>query len=101
VANDTLTLALEGDHIPLERFASAAAHFAALVRALSDAVDARALTWEIERLETSSAIMTVRGVDEREQDGALTRVTSSYIEVGQALGRGGTIPFPNSVSDEA
>lgn len=101
MANDTLTLALEGEHIPLERFAQAASHFAALVRALSDAVDARSLRWEVERLDTSSAIMTTRGIDEHEQDGAVGRVASSYIEVGEALGHGATIPFPGKVAEEA
>jgi hypothetical protein len=100
MASDTVTLALHGDHVSLEAFAEAVSRFQRLVSALSAEVDAVNVVWEVDALEVSSAIATVRGVNGAEPE-SVARVVRSYLEVGQALERGGTVPFSPSVRSEA
>lgn len=98
MANDTVTLGLQGD-VSLAQFAEAVGRFWGLIQALSadSGVQAR---WDVADLEVSSAIATARGTADGEEE-KVARVVASYLEVGQALEGGTEIPFPAPVRDEA
>jgi len=98
VANDTVTLELQGE-VSLRHFAAAIEHFAALVAELSAEAHSPDLRWEISDLEAGSAMATARAVSDESH--AVERVVRSYLEVGQALAEGNVIPFPQRVQAEA
>jgi hypothetical protein len=101
MADDTVTLALQGD-VSLEAYADALSHFRNLVAALASEAKAADVVWQIEDLEYSSAITTVRGVPTNgTRPESIARVVRSYLEVGQALERRSTIPFHETVRTEA
>jgi len=101
MADDTVTLALQGD-VSLEAFADAVAHFRNLVVALGVETKATNVAWQIDALEYSSAITTARGVPTNgTTPEAIERIVRSYLEVGQALERRTTIPFRDTVQREA
>ncbi|MFN8187800.1 MAG: hypothetical protein U0R69_12085 [Gaiellales bacterium] len=98
MANDTVTLALEGD-VSLPAFAEAVQRFSGLVDALSrDVAGHPELRWVVSELEAGSALATARGVGE---PAAVESVADAYLEVGQALERGVEPAFAGSVRDEA
>lgn len=100
--SDTLTLALDGEHIALDHYAEAVAGFARLVKALSANADAPEITWEIEALEVSSAITTARAASlNRYGPEHLERVTHDYLRVGHALKSGAVLPFSAEVQTGA
>ncbi len=98
---DTVTLALDGA-VSLSEFSTAVARFDALLTALTAESDGGGIAWQIDALEFSSAITTARGVS---TNGAvperIDRVVRAYLEVGQALESGGTIPFSPVVRQSA
>jgi hypothetical protein len=99
--SDTVTLALDGT-VSLSAFSAAVSRLDALVAAL--AVDARVegVVWQIDGLDYSSAITTARGVPENgTKPDEIARVVRAYLEVGQALEQGNTIPFSANVRKEA
>lgn len=99
--SDTITLALDGT-VSLSDFASAVSHFNALVAALAVNAKVEHVTWQLDRLDYSSAITTTRGVSENgTQPEQIDRVVRAYLEVGQALEQGTTIPYPTTVRKEA
>jgi hypothetical protein len=99
--SDTITLELQGS-VSLEQFAEAVGHFHALIAALSVESDAPDVRWEIDALTASSAIATVRGVSQNgTEPGRIEQVVRNYLEVGQALERGETVPYSNKVRKEA
>jgi hypothetical protein len=99
--SDTVTLALDGT-ISLSEFASAVARFNGLVAALTADAKVQDVDWQIDALDYSSAITTARGVS---KNGAkpeqISRVVRAYLEVGQALERGQTVPYSRKVRTEA
>ncbi len=99
--SDTVTLALQGT-ISLAEFSTAVTRFNALVTALAVETKVEGVIWQIDGLEYSSAITTARGVPENgTKPEEIDRVVRAYLEVGQALERGETIPYPPTVSKEA
>jgi len=99
--SDTVTLELQGA-VSLSEFSAAVARFEALIAALSVESDAAGVEWRLDALEYSSAITTARGVS---MNGAaperIDRVVRAYLEVGQALETGATIPFSLTVGQPA
>lgn len=101
MANDTVTLELQGE-VSLAGFAEAISRFSALVAALSEERAPGAIRWEIDDLEVGSATATARGVGQNgTPDEEIAAVAVDYLEVGRALERGVTVPFPASVQREA
>lgn len=99
MADDTVTLALDGE-VALAQFASAVTKLDALVNSLTEAVaDGSEFRWIVERLDSSSAVVTVRPEG---PDAALaTSVAKAYLEVGQSLEAGQDPPFPPQVRARA
>jgi len=99
--SDTVTLSLQGT-VSLPEFSAALAHFDALITALSAESDASTVVWQIEALEYSSATTTARAVPTNgTQPDQIDRVVRAFLEVGQALEEGHTVPFSNAVRKEA
>lgn len=99
--SDTITLALDGV-VSLSDFSTAVARFNGLVAALAVDAKVEGVIWQIDALDYSSAITTARGVSENgAQPEQIDRVVRAYIEVGQALEQGNTIPYPANVQKEA
>lgn len=99
--SDTVTLALDGV-VSLSDFSEAVSRFNGLVAALAADAKVEGVVWQIDALDYSSAITTARGVSENgAQPEQIARVVRAYIEVGQALEHGNTIPYPASVQKEA
>ncbi len=97
--DDTVTLALDGE-VALSQFASAVTKLDALVDSLADAVaGGSGLRWIVERLDSSSAVVTVRP-EGPDADVAL-RVKNAYLEVGRSLEAGQDPPFPRQVRNRA
>jgi len=105
MANDTVTLALDGE-IVLSDFADAVRHFNALIEMLGQAEGATRIEWVVEQLEVSSAVATARGVaangaaPDVAQD-EVERVVRSYLRIGRSLERGEPLKVPATVEREA
>ncbi len=105
MANDTVTLALDGD-IGLAEFAEAVRHFDGLIRALAKDAKATHVRWLVADLEVSSAIATARGVGQNGMPPETVRrevetVVRRYLQVGVSLEQGEPIPFSEAVVREA
>jgi len=99
--SDTVTLELQGT-VSLSDFSTAVARFDALIAALTAESDGGGIAWQIDALEYSSAITTARGVSTNGTiPERIDRVVRAYLEVGQALESGGTIPFSPVVKQSA
>lgn len=99
--SDTVTLALQGT-VSLSEFSAAVTRFNALIAALAAETNVEGVEWQIDALEYSSAITTARGVPVNGTDPAsIERVAHAYLEVGEALEHGETIPFRQPVQKEA
>jgi hypothetical protein len=99
MANDTLTLALNGD-VPLAEFSAAMSHFNTLVTSLSSEIAGKEqIEWVVDTLETGSAIATVRGISEQTQ--LVESVVLAYGVVGKALQNREPIPYSDQVSKSA
>ena len=99
--SDTLTLALDGT-VSLAEFSTAVSRFNGLVTALAADAEVEDVVWQIDALDYSSAITTARGVSENgAKPEQIDRVVRAYLEVGQALEHGDTIPFSSTVNREA
>jgi hypothetical protein len=98
---DTLTLALHGD-VALIDFETAVRHLSRLVAALTAEEKVEGVLWRIDDLAYGSAVTTIRGIPENgTKPEEIERVVRAYIEVGQALEQGVTIPYPKAVQREA
>lgn len=99
--SDTVTLELQGT-VSLSDFSTAVARFDALIAALAAESGDAGIAWQVDALEYSSANTTARGVS---TNGAsperIDRVVRAYLEVGQALESGTTIPFPTAIKQSA
>lgn len=105
MANDTVTLALDGE-IVLSDFAEAVRRFDSLIKALAKTEGAANVEWIVEQLEVSSAVATARGVAANGQPAGVIaeeveRVVRSYLEVGLSLERGEPLEVPSTVEREA
>lgn len=99
MANNTLTLFLEGD-IFLQQFTETLRHFQNLVNALTEEVaQGFEINWLIEDLHGGSALATIIGVAAEQEP--IQRVVQAYTLVGQALQAQHPIPFSPIVSREA
>lgn len=99
--SDTVTLALQGD-VSLAEFSAAVLRFHGLIDALSADTHAEDVEWRLDDLDYSSAITTARGVPVNGGDPErVERVVHAYLEVGKALEKRETIPFPEPVRKEA
>jgi hypothetical protein len=99
VANDSITLALNGE-VSLEQFASAASDLAALVDALSAEIAGKQRTeWFVEYLDAGSATMTFAG--QAEEDDVVERVVRAYAVVGHSLETGAPLPYSQKVEKAA
>lgn len=91
MAGKTVGLVLNGE-VPLDTFAEAIGHFQRLVRALSREIGGKAaIAWTLADLEFGSADMAFTG--ESAAPGVVESVARGYVTVGQALARGGAIPY--------
>lgn len=105
MANDTVTLALDGD-IALSDFAEAVRHFDGLIKALTKTEGATHVQWVLEQLEVSSAVTTARGVPANGHPPEMVRaeverVVQKYLSVGLSLERGEPLSVPSGVEREA
>jgi hypothetical protein len=105
VADDTLTLALDGD-VTLPEFADAVLHFNHLVEAISREERADHVAWIVADLEYSSALTTVKGVAADSEppeivEDEIRRVIQGYLRVGKALEAGSPVPYEGAVAKEA
>ncbi len=97
--NTTLTIALGGE-VPLDLFAETLQRFRRLIDLLTVEVSRdAAITWVVDDLSASSAIVTIRGV--AEQAKAVERVARAYSAVGQSLERGHVIPYSPAIGQVA
>lgn len=95
----TLTVALGGD-VPLDLFAISMQRFRQLIDALTQEVSGKAnIAWIVDELAGGSAIATIRGKAEQEED--VERVVKAYAAVGRALERHEVIPYSTQVADAA
>ncbi|MCY4085407.1 MAG: hypothetical protein OXG37_00610 [Actinomycetia bacterium] len=99
MANDTVTLALDGD-VSLDVFASAAKDLAALINALSSEIAGQDRPqWTVQYLDGGSATMTfgARGSEEE----TIKKVIRGFATVGRSLESGEAIPYSQKVESAA
>jgi hypothetical protein len=102
MADDTVTVALEGPDITLASFAAAISTLDALLKALAKEVaKGSVLTWEVHSLEVGSAVATVLGRSISGDPDAPSRVRAAYETVGDALERGDPVPYSDEVGRHA
>lgn len=95
--SDTLTLVLDGK-VTLELLFRATAHLQGLVSALETEVAAgAAIEWEVTQLQSSSAVMTVRGRSAAPE--VVDLVIQAYEQVGEALVSRQPLPFARASKD--
>ncbi len=91
MANESVTLALEGTEIPLSTFADAMTRWRDLMDELSAQVAGYRVAWVVEDLEKSSAIATVVPVEV--EPSIAEAVVRAYSLVGESLTRGQRPPY--------
>ena len=86
MAKDTITLALNGD-ISLGDFSKAIQQFFHLITGLHDDIAKESsIEWYIESLEGGSAVATIKGIGEKEDDTkAIEQIVDAYIDVGRSI----------------
>ena len=84
MSKDWITIVLDGE-ITLADFSYTMDKFAHLIETLEkEAGPSSSIVWQIENLEVGSAVVTVRGVTEREEDiPVVERIVKSYDELGK------------------
>jgi hypothetical protein len=84
---DTLTVALEGEVISLDKFAAALQVTLRMVNALTNevAADSGPIEWIIEGLDRGSAIATIRGRSRPGEEETVELVVSAFGDVARAL----------------
>lgn len=99
MANNTLTLALDGE-VALQDFAKAITSFNSLVNQLTKEIGKDAqIDWVIDELYSGSAVATFRGV--YPDIVVVQNVIGAYEEVGSALATGREIPFSEIIRRHA
>ena len=96
MTNDQVTIAFEGDDVPLVEFAKAMGHFSGLLEALSQEISPNdKVQWTIYDLQAGSAIATARGLcDSMEVVGS---IANAYLGIGKALESGEAINYSSNV----
>jgi hypothetical protein len=95
----TLTVVLGGD-VPLDLFAEGIQRFRRLIDALTQEVSGKAnIAWVVDDLSGGSAIATIRGEAEQEED--VERVVRAFAVVGRSMERHEVIPYSPKVADAA
>lgn len=95
---DTATLALNGE-VYLDDFSKAMGHLLRLMNGLSASVAKDAsIDWQVNSLETGSAIVTLRGVEKRKKH-SVAHVIKAFEDVGRAAQKGKPIPFGKAVQE--
>ena len=91
MAAETITLVLDGD-IGLDDYQTAIKSLRDLVHELHEAVAPGAvIDWYIERLDTGSAVTTLRA--EAEDSAALGSISAAYLSIGEAIEGNRPIPY--------
>lgn len=99
MANNTITLALNGD-VPLNLFVEALQHLDNLVNGISDEIGVSSkLIWFVDDLQPGSAVATMRGESEVESD--VERIVTAYGEIGKSLESGLPVHYSSNVVNEA
>lgn len=84
---DTLTVALEGDTISLDKFAAALQATLRMVTALANEVahSSSPIAWVIDGLDRSSAVATVRGLSQPGEEESVELVVAAFGDVARAM----------------
>lgn len=99
MSKDTLQLLLEGD-VPLTDFVTAMSNFGDLVQSLSnEIVGADEIEWEIDYLQTGSAITGIRGT--AYDADLVVRVVEAFEVLSKALQDNSPIPYSDNVAKPA
>lgn len=99
MADKTVALVMNGD-VSLELFAEAVTQLQRLVKALSREIGGKKpIGWVLADLEFGSADMSFIGESDDPQ--LVEKVARAYVNVGQALARGGAIPYRVEVTRPA
>ena len=102
MADETVTVALEGPDISLASFVAATSALDALLKALTSEVAKGAkLSWDIDSLEAGSAIATVVGRLISGDPDAPAQVRVAYEKVGEALMQRTPVPYSHAVRRQA
>lgn len=97
--SNTLTLVLDGKNVSLSAFTDAVTRFRGLVDTITrDVSGGRPVEWTVDNLDTSSAIVGVRGAGEEVVVDAIVR---QYEQVGRALQAGRVDQIPVAVREHA
>lgn len=99
---DTLTIVLNGE-VTLKDFSTAVNALFNLVNGLAaDIGHGTYIEWMIDSLEAGSAIATIRGSVEEDQDAsAIERVVDAYLDVGRSIQKGKQISYSRPVKSAA
>jgi hypothetical protein len=103
MAKDTITVALNGDSITLESFSQAIGKFQSLISGLaSEVAPDTKVNWVIVGLEASSAIATIQGcVESDDQAADVEKVVDAYLDVGHSLQEGTPFRYSSGLWDTA
>lgn len=101
MANDTLTLALNGE-VSLRSFVEAVRGLHDLVSALTSELSESRVTWIVEALESGSAMATIRGSHHSAEEAiAVAKVVNGYDRIGRSLERGEPLGYSEKVEKSA
>jgi hypothetical protein len=101
-AEPVLTVALEGPDISLSSFATAVSALDSLLRALgTEVAPGSSLAWDVQALDTGSAVTTVLGRLVSGDPAGPARVTAAFEAIGDALTRQAPIPYSPVVTRHA
>lgn len=100
--NDSATLQLQGDKIPLDSFADAMLHFRGLIVALSSGIPGgQQVEWLVEDLARGSATATIRGEVRPGRELVVDQVIRAYDSLGGHLDREDLSQYQPRVVKEA
>jgi hypothetical protein len=100
--NDSATLQLQGEKIPLRAFADAMLHFRGLIAALSDGIPGgREVEWVVDDLANGSATATIRGEVLPGRESIVDQVVRAYDSLGAHLDKADLSEYQPRVVKEA
>ncbi len=103
MAEDTLTLALNGD-VLFTQFADTMQHLNRLIVTLTDDIAGKktAISWTLDSLAFGSCVATARGAPQEQDDPqSVRRVVGAYTQIGRALKNDEPIPYSRTAVREA
>ena len=95
MANDTITLVLEGE-LTVDAFAEALKAFAGIITGLSQEIGDPTIEWVVEDLQPGSAVTTLRGRSSRPD--SVERAVEAYASVGHSLERSERLEYGRGVT---